>query len=260
MKQTDERQLCSPHIRHRLRFRWKWLVIIFAGGLLSLQGASSQQPEDPQRATIMQALERLNPVIGEWRGIGQVRRGSAQGAWQQTGQFVWDFNEAIPAIRYVVEKGQLTDSARLTWTPVEKYLLVQKTPDGEERRYQGDWTDGKLVLTSPSDVDGVQQRVTLTLLNDKRTLVLHEKTAIGGETFFRVAEVGYTRAGTRLALPGGGQRECIVTGGTAQTAVTYQGETYYVCCTGCQQAFNDDPAGIIAEFKARLKSRLDGLK
>jgi YHS domain-containing protein len=29
------------------------------------------------------------------------------------------------------------------------------------------------------------------------------------------------------------------------------GMTYYVCCTGCRDAFNENPSKIIAEYKAR---------
>ena len=45
--------------------------------------------------------------------------------------------------------------------------------------------------------------------------------------------------------------ECIVTGGLGTMQVSFGGNTYYVCCTGCRDAFNDDPAKIIAEYKAR---------
>ena len=34
-------------------------------------------------------------------------------------------------------------------------------------------------------------------------------------------------------------------------AVSYQGETFYVCCTGCRDAFNENPKKYVEEFKAR---------
>ena len=203
------------------------------------------------------ALGKLNGLIGEWRGTGQVRRGSAQGAWKQTGEFVWDFTGKSPAIRYNVKEGQLAAMGLITWNENQTYHLQLTTPDEQKQELTGNWEAGKVVFESQSDSEDVRYRITLTPLNEKRALVLHEKTSPGGQSFFRIAEVGYTRAGTQLALPGGGQRECVVTGGTAQTAVTYKGETYYVCCSGCKQAFDDDPEGIIAEFKARLKERLE---
>jgi YHS domain-containing protein len=33
--------------------------------------------------------------------------------------------------------------------------------------------------------------------------------------------------------------------------VTYQGQTYYVCCTGCRDYFNDNPAEVLADYKER---------
>ncbi len=218
----------------------------------------SQEPS--QANTAKQSLERLNDLIGEWRGTGQVRRGSTRGAWRQTGEFVWDFSKKTPAVKYVVDNGKLTESGFITWNENDKYRLELTDSKEETRVYTGDWSGKKLLLTSKANDQDIRYRITVTPLNEKRSLVLHEKTSSGGASFFRIAEVGYTRAGTRLAIPGGGKRECVVTGGTAQTAVTFEGETYYVCCSGCKQAFDDDPAGVIADFKARLKERAEKFK
>lgn len=219
--------------------------------LAFILGQSTAVEQVPQ-----EQLQKLGDLIGEWRGTGQERRGSTRGAWRQTGEFVWDFSDKTnPAIRYVVSDGKLTTEARVTWSAEKKaYQLLLNTPNEGQRQYMGNWDGNKLVFQSER-TEGRIYQLTLTPLNEKRTLVLHEKTSDGGDTFFRIAEVGYTRAGTRLAVPGGGRRECVVTGGTANTPVMYQGQTYYVCCSGCKQAFEDDPAGIIADFEARLAER-----
>jgi YHS domain-containing protein len=39
--------------------------------------------------------------------------------------------------------------------------------------------------------------------------------------------------------------------------VKYKGQTYYVCCTGCKQAFEDDPEGVIKEAAERRKRERD---
>ena len=80
---------------------------------------------------------------------------------------------------------------------------------------------------------------------------MHESRKQKQQSFFRVAEVGYTREGTRLAQAGAGGPECVVTGGLGTMQVSYKGKTYYVCCSGCKQAFDDDPEGILADFAAR---------
>jgi len=206
------------------------------------------------RQAAQQGLEPFNSLIGEWRGIGQPRRGSSRGAWKQTSEWVWDFADENVAIEYRVTDGKLVDTGRLTFdSEAGQYVLELTTPEAQTRRYQGRLTDDKLTLESPPDGDGVVHRMTVTLLNDKRTLVLHEKRKANQQRFFRIAEVGYTRKGVRLAKPGGGQPECIVTGGAGTMQVTHAGKTYYVCCSGCKQAFEDDPAGIIAEAAERRK-------
>ena len=97
--------------------------------------------------------------------------------------------------------------------------------------------------------------MTITPLSQKRLLVLHEKRREGSSFGTRIAEIGYTRSGTRLAVEGSDGPECIVTGGLGTIKVAHKGETYYVCCTGCRQAFEDDPEGTIAEYKQRLAER-----
>jgi YHS domain-containing protein len=34
-------------------------------------------------------------------------------------------------------------------------------------------------------------------------------------------------------------------------AVTYQGKTYYVCCSGCRSEFNESPQKYIDEYNAK---------
>jgi YHS domain-containing protein len=91
-------------------------------------------------------------------------------------------------------------------------------------------------------------------LNDKRMLILFEQRRQSQTFYTRVAEVGYTRQGESLASGSTGP-ECVVTGGKGTIKVSYKGETYYVCCTGCQQAFEADPEGTLADYRKELAER-----
>jgi YHS domain-containing protein len=31
----------------------------------------------------------------------------------------------------------------------------------------------------------------------------------------------------------------------------HEGKTYYVCCTGCRDYFNEDPAAVLEEYRER---------
>ena len=45
--------------------------------------------------------------------------------------------------------------------------------------------------------------------------------------------------------------ECIVSGGKGTIPVSYNGKTYYVCCSGCRDAFKDDPEKFIKEAEKK---------
>lgn len=231
---------------------------IVAVGIVALVTFADDKPS-PETVVAAQktALGQFNSRIGKWNGVGQPRRGSNQGAWQEQAEWVWDFADHGVAIRIDVAKGMLAKTLRLTFDPATKeYAGVLRTADGAVENYRGKFDkDGKLVLTT-SGGDEVKQ-ITMTLLNEKRTLILFEKRAATQESFNRVAEVGYTRDGTRLATSSSSGPECIVTGGTGTMEVKYKGQTYYVCCSGCKQAFDDDPEGIIAEAAVRRKREME---
>jgi YHS domain-containing protein len=52
-----------------------------------------------------------------------------------------------------------------------------------------------------------------------------------------------------------GDPRCVVTGGKGTIPIAYKGQTYYVCCSGCKQAFDENPEKILAEYRARLVNR-----
>lgn len=234
---------------------WAWgLVILTACALL--RGDSMPPDVAAQKA----GLADFNALIGGWRGVGQVRRSSTSGAWTETAEWVWHFGPQEVAVDYVVKNGKLFESGRLSYSPATKeYTLAAVLPDKSKQTLVGTKDGNKLVLTT-MEKDAAQKetaeihRMTITRLSPIRTLVLFEKRTPVQERFSRVAEVGYTRADAHLAREGGNGPECVVTGGVGTIMVMHKGKTYYVCCTGCKQAFEDDPEGILAEYFAQKKA------
>jgi hypothetical protein len=217
-------------------------------------------PAAKKPASSKEALAEFNSLVGDWRGVGQPRRGSAVGSWAEKAEWVWDFIKPEPAVRWDVSQGKLVKSARFTYnTAAGRFQADVTLAAGEHRKYEGAVADDRLVLESKPESDEVH-RLSITRLNEKRTVVLFEKGRKGARSLSRVAEVGYTREGTRLAVEGGDGPECVVTGGRGTIPVSYQGRTYYVCCTGCKQAFEENPAKILAEYKERLAARAKDAK
>src|SRR4051812_4143082 len=74
-----------------------WLIV---GGLatlllavLSVQQAQAEADADaePSAARDKKALAALQAYVGEWRGVGQPKRGSNQGAWTEESEWSWKF-------------------------------------------------------------------------------------------------------------------------------------------------------------------------
>jgi hypothetical protein len=204
------------------------------------------------------ALARWNSLIGGWRGTGQPRRGSNSGAWREDTNWSWQFSETESALIGTVAKGKLASTLKITAVADKQFHLQWTSPEGTTHELSGAVEESKAVFTSEPDAQQEVYRVTLTPLNEQRTLILFEKRKADQKSYNRLAEIGYTREGTRLAGSGSGQPECVVTGGLGTIKIEYKGKTYYVCCSGCQQAFNDDPEGILADYKARREKEKAG--
>lgn len=231
-------------------------VLIVCAWNTRVAGDDGQKLTPEAKAQALSALEAFNGLIGGWRGAAQPVRGSNKGAWTERAEWVWEIKKESVAVLYHVKDGKALTEARLTYDPESKSFQLHSTlADKTTRDYTGKLDGNKLVLDSRPDADGYVHRITITQLNEKRTLVLLEKRPGAGDRFSRIVEVGYTREGTTLAVEGAGQPECIVSGGKGTMQVSYKGKNYWVCCSGCREAFNDDPEGIIAEAAARAEKK-----
>ncbi len=233
--------------------RTLWLAVISLGMVFSIL-ADDPNIESAKLASI-QALQEFNVLIGGWRGVGQPKRGSQTGAWQERAESLWELKPKSQGIRWNVDAGKHWKSALLSYDESKKsYVLVVKLLDDTLRTYRGKLDEKRLILETEVDEQKEIHRATLSVLNDNRVTLLLEKRPEQQSFFTRVAEIGYQRDGTRLAVAGSAGPECVVTGGLGTITVAHKGKTYYVCCTGCREAFNDDPEGVLADYQKRKEA------
>jgi hypothetical protein len=90
-----------------------------------------------------------------------------------------------------------------------------------------------------------------TLLHANRFLYRYEVQPTDRPAFTRLYQVGVTKEGEPFAGKGDALPECIVSGGLGKIQVSYKGQTYFVCCSGCRSAFNDAPEKFIKEAAAK---------
>lgn len=229
-----------------------------SGGRAGADDRTGAQPAG--RAADQEALRRFAPLVGSWRGTGQVRRGSNQGAWAEAGDWAWKLAPDSARLELTVAKGKYLRSAALAPAPGRpgEVVLDAVLVDGTRRRFRGAPAPGDepgrpVPFRAEEPGDGLR-RITLATPNDARFLLTYEAQAAPDAPTVRLGEVGSTRVGATFAAGESGPT-CIVTGGRGTIPVTHAGKTYHVCCSGCRDLFNDDPAAVLADAAKKAAAK-----
>jgi hypothetical protein len=229
--------------------------------LLLLLGPAAVAADEPAQKTPKEALKALNDLIGGWRGTGEpagTREERQRGFWVEQILWEWQFKRGDVYLRALIDKGKHFTGAEIRYLPERGvYQLKAKTPDKETLVFEGPLDRRRLTLERKDDKKGETQRLVLNLLHFNRHLYRYEVKAAGRGVFKEVFHVGATKEGVEFAGDEG-KPECVVSGGLGTMPVVYKGKTYYVCCSGCRDAFNDEPEKYIKEFEERQKKKRAG--
>jgi YHS domain-containing protein len=260
------------------RFAGPGCLIVVGCAALCYSLAYSDDSATPrgtaEAAQAKAALAPLQGLVGEWNGAGQPRRGSNVGAWSETSAWAWHFSPPTDKVPTADLRATFKDGKYFSQIVIQptlqamRFHLTGTLPDGKSTEEFAATFDESGVLSATRVIEkgaagkeATEKQVPLdrparitikSVANGDRLVVLYERAA--GDGYARLAEVGATRVGGMFAAGAAGP-ECIVTGGRGTIAVTHQGQTYYVCCSGCKEAFDADPAGIVAEYLAKKKTK-----
>ncbi len=221
-------------------------LVVLGGFLLFGAGIhrTEAQPKPADLAKAKRALGELQDFIGVWNLEGLQKDGGKTVAWKETIAWGWKFkgDEAWITVKFADGKGKYYTHGDLKYNvPTKKYELTLTNSAKAEEKFVGDFKVGTLKLESTNAKTGDVTRLQLeTLANGVRMQLKVEKQEGGKGPF----EDAFTMAGNKDGESIAGvakKKECIVTGGAASIAVTYKGETYYVCCSGCADAFKENP-------------------
>ena len=243
----------------RYRIQTGVWVLAVIGGVVATSGGTDG-PADSKAATARRAdqnaLGRFGPLVGDWKGTGQVKRGSSQGAWTETGQWAWKLTPGSARLELDIKKGKFLRSAVVSPTDQPGvFTLDAMLADGSQRTFRSELgTKGEpsepVAFRAVEPGDGVR-RLVFTMPNEARFLLTYETLPTTGGPPVRLGEVGSTRVGASFAATGEAGPVCIVTGGRGTMQVSHNGKTYYVCCSGCRDLFNDDPAAVLADAASK---------
>jgi YHS domain-containing protein len=224
-------------------------LAVLAVALVSADGPAAPDPR--------QALQPFNALIGAWRGTG-IPEGTAEekraGFWSEALAWEWQFPKSGPQLILAFDKGKYF--ARATLRPLaqtQRYQLRLTDHQNVETTFEGTLRERTLTVDRDDPSRKETQRVVLTLLHDNRFLYRYEVRPAGLTVFKRLYQVGATKEGVPFAGPGDNQPECVVSGGRGTIRVTHKGKEYFVCCSGCRDAFQAEPEKYIAEYEARKR-------
>lgn len=199
-----------------------------------------------------EALQALNDFVGNWKGAGANTSKSEN--WTEKMEWGWKFkgNDAWLIVKFTSGK-EFTEGELRYDVDAKKYKLTVKDKKDEERTFEGELKKGYLTLDRVEPKNGDTQRLMMNIAGGGIRFVYSAQRKPKGSTLFtKVYQVESGKEGESLA-GGGKERECVVTGGKGTIEVSFEGKTYYVCCSGCRDAFNENPKKILKEYAEKKK-------
>jgi YHS domain-containing protein len=205
-----------------------------------------------------QALQPFNDLIGSWKGTGVpegTRDEKQNGFWQETIIWRWQFKGDDAWLIAEFQKGKYFSEGELrAGEKPNQFKLLIETNDKQKLTFEGELQDRKLTLERVDDKTKDTQRLTIRLLHSNRIVYVFDVKPAGKTLFAKKYQVGATKEGEAFATVDDGP-ECVVSGGKGTMAVTFQGKTYYVCCTGCRDEFKANPEKYIKEYEKKKKAK-----
>lgn len=228
-----------------LRIGCALLAAVVVGGQLLAD------TDDP----VKEALQELQIYIGSWKGSGTSEKNKSD-IWKETANWGWRFKDKQAFFAADMPDSKFYKKGELRYEPAKKaYTLTVIDLKDKKQVYEGTLKKGKLTLERLDPDTKETQQVQINTAADGDRLIVNFATKPENRTLFnKTFQVAYTREGVSFAAAGAKKNECVVTGGLGTMAVSYKGVTYYVCCTGCRDAFNENPEKIIKEYLAKKKA------
>jgi YHS domain-containing protein len=218
-------------------------------GVFGLLAAAAGQPADKAKAK--KALQEVQDFIGAWNLEGTQKVGARTDAWKENVNWSWKFKGDDARVVVEFDKGKYFSKGELRYLVDRKKYQLALTPAGKAEAdvYEGDYAKGALRLERKDPKTGDVYRLTMNTAAEGVRFVLRFEKQDGGKGLFAsVYQMAGSKEGESLA--GVAKKpECVVTGGAASIKVSYMGKDYFVCCSGCRDAFNESPEKFVKATK-----------
>ncbi len=205
------------------------------------------------KAAAKEALQALQDYIGGWKGNGTSEKDKSE-IWKENASWSWRFKGQDALLSFEAKDSKLFKSGEMRFlSGKDRYQLTLIDKKDKKQVYEGELQKGSLVLEGLDPETKTTNQLKMNSAGGGVRLVLTLSTRLEGRTVFnKQFQISYTKEGETFGATAK-KNECVVTGGLGTLSVSYMGQTYYVCCGGCRDAFNENPAKIIKEYLAKKK-------
>lgn len=228
--------------------------VLFAPLLAALLAVSATADTPADAAKAKKALQDVGEFVGEWNLAAESKASGKLTSWKETASWGWKFKGDDAWIAVELKGGRHFGKGELRYLPAAKqYQLTATDKDGKPQVFRGEWKRGRLTLERTDAATGDVHRLTVNTLADGVRMVMQYDVQAGGKGLFAaVYRAAGNKAGESFAGGAGGKKPaCVVTGGTGTIAVSHMGKTYYVCCSGCRDEFNENPKKYVEAFEKK---------
>ncbi len=202
-----------------------------------------------------EALQALNDYIGGWKGNGFSEKNKSE-IWKESANWGWRFKGKDAWLTVDLENGKHFKKGEVRYL-LDKgvYQLTLTDSAGKPLVFEGGVKNRRLTLVREDKEKQETQQLQMYLAGGGVRFIYEYAIKPANRTLFtKDFQVAMTREGETFGTSAK-KPECVVTGGLGTMAVTHSGVTYYVCCSGCRDAFNENPEKILKEYRARKKGK-----
>jgi YHS domain-containing protein len=225
-------------------------LVLSLGAILPMADAGKKKKDDAVTDP-KEALQALQDFIGTWKGNAD---GKKLGFWTEKSSWSWRFKGKDTWMTFDLENSKLYKGGEVRYLPDKaKYQFTLIDKEGKKGVYEGELKKNLLTVERINPDTNDTEQIRMSVISNGDRFVYSKWVKPDGRTqFIEQLKVGSTREGVTFGSEAGGKKPvCVVTGGLGTIQVSYMGQTYYVCCTGCRDLFNESPAKILAEFKKK---------
>jgi hypothetical protein len=231
--------------------------LLALGLVLGLLGMTKIVAAPSELETKKEKLRELQEFIGQWNlnGSTKMRPGPRDKFWSETVDWSWRFKGEDCWLTVGFKGGKFLEKGEVRWLAPDKVYQLTGTPPGSKEKlvFKGTLKDEKLTFERVDPKTKETQRIRMnTAAEGIRFVYLVDSKNEGGTIWKLHCMVSGNKKGESLGKKDKGP-ECVVSGGLGTMTVRYNGETFYVCCSGCAEAFRENPKKYVDEFKKKKK-------